>query len=158
MFHWFCSKWRFFDRFVFQSFMTITILLHFIKICKVVHDESFVWRVPVSQDGPQLSAQTRLHQHVQIFTVFKGAVQPEHKEQQQLIFLTVTLCLCQFLKSPRTWMFFLARLQPVLLFTRLRLEARNRKKKSDSRILFCKSRLFSHCKFSTKFIYQRAWI
>lgn len=61
------------------------------------------------------------------------------KNNSSSSFMTVTLCLCQFLKSPRTWMFFLARLQPVLLFTRLRLEARNRKKKSDSTILFCKT-------------------
>lgn len=33
---------------------------------------------PVPQDGPQLSSETCLHQHVQIFTVLKRPVQPEH--------------------------------------------------------------------------------
>lgn len=38
--------------------------------------------LPVSQYCPQLSSQAGLHQHVQIFTVFKRPVQPEHKQEQ----------------------------------------------------------------------------
>lgn len=37
--------------------------------------------VPVSQNRPQFSTQTGLHQHVQVFTVLKRAVQPEHKQK-----------------------------------------------------------------------------
>lgn len=41
-----------------------------------------VWKCsPVSQNGPELSTQARLHQHVQIFTVLERPVQPEHKQQ-----------------------------------------------------------------------------
>lgn len=43
---------------------------------------TYVWECsPVSQNGPELSTQARLHQHVQIFTVLECPVQPEHKQQ-----------------------------------------------------------------------------
>lgn len=45
-----------------------------------------VWKCsPVSQNGPELSTQARLHQHVQIFTVLERPVQPEHKQSNIII-------------------------------------------------------------------------
>lgn len=45
-----------------------------------------VWQCsPVSQNGPELSTQARLHQHVQIFTVLERSVQPEHKQSNIII-------------------------------------------------------------------------
>lgn len=48
--------------------------------------------LPVPQDGPKLSTQTRLHQHVQIFTVLKGPVQPENQQHQVNKSLKIRLC------------------------------------------------------------------
>lgn len=45
-----------------------------------------VWECsPVSQNGPELSTQACLHQHVQIFTVLECPVQPEYKRSNIIV-------------------------------------------------------------------------
>ena len=62
------------------------------KVIKGLHDTRHeelggvvIEAAPVSHDGPQLSAQTHLHQHVHVLTVTIRPVQPEIRRSDQTL-------------------------------------------------------------------------